>query len=82
LLEPNQTGTEVEIEANSLCQWAEASQTLIFLDWDDTLFPTAEIVDNWGFASRSTTWADVVLSDEQEHVLDKWSSLAVVWADF
>jgi len=61
-----------ETVANSRCQWAEASQTLIFLDWDDTLFPTSEIIDRWGLTSKFEAWADIVLSDEQERLVDKW----------
>lgn len=29
-------------------QYAEPMQTLIFFDWDDTLFPTTELLDRWG----------------------------------
>jgi len=58
--------------ADSLTKWAEASQTLIFLDWDDTLFPTSEFVENWGMTSRFEAWADIVLSDAQELLVDKW----------
>jgi len=63
-----------ETVADSLCKWAEASQTLIFLDWDDTLFPTTHILDDWGLTSRFEGWTDLVLSDEQERLLDKWGS--------
>jgi hypothetical protein len=63
-----------ETVANSLCKWAEASQTLIFLDWDDTLFPTTEIVDDWGLPPRIQDWTDMVFSDEQDRLLDKWGS--------
>jgi hypothetical protein len=64
--------TASETVANSRCQWAEASQTLIFLDWDDTLFPTSEIIERWGFTSRFEAWADIVLSVDQERLVDKW----------
>lgn len=42
-------------EASSGCRYVEPSQTLIFLDWDDTLFPTTEIFDRYcvsRYASR------------------------------
>jgi hypothetical protein len=65
--------------ADSLCQWNEASQTLIFLDWDDTLFPTTEIVDNWGLTSKFKCWSDLVLSAEQERLLDKWCSVLEIY---
>jgi len=33
--------------STSSCQFAEPTQTLIFFDWDDTLFPTTAIFDEW-----------------------------------
>jgi len=62
-----------------MSNWASASQTLIFLDWDDTLFPTSEIVDGWGLTSKFADWADMVLSAEQERLLDKWCSALEVY---
>lgn len=41
-----------ETVADSLANWADASQTLVFLDWDDTLFPTTELFDNWGLSKK------------------------------
>jgi len=45
----------IELDSpNSFCtrtswtQFAEPIQTLIFFDWDDTLFPTTELLDRWG----------------------------------
>jgi len=32
---------------SSLERYADPSQTLIFLDWDDTLFPTTEVFKRW-----------------------------------
>jgi hypothetical protein len=61
-----------ETAANSLYRWAEASQTLIFLDWDDTLFPTTEIFDNWGVSSDYSTWSTLELSAEQNNLLERW----------
>lgn len=58
--------------ADSSFMWADASQTLIFLDWDDTLFPTTELFDNWGLSSRYETWDALKLSDEQEGILETW----------
>lgn len=58
--------------ANSLAAWSRPSQTLIFLDWDDTIFPTTEIVDNWGLSSKYDTWSSAVLSAEQERLLGRW----------
>jgi len=33
--------------STSSCQFTEPTQTLIFFDWDDTLFPTTAIFDEW-----------------------------------
>jgi len=33
---------------DSTSRWAEPQQTLIFLDWDNTLFPTSELVERQG----------------------------------
>lgn len=41
--------------APSQLQFAEPSQTLIFFDWDDTLFPTTEIFYKWAQPRKSTT---------------------------
>jgi hypothetical protein len=55
----------------SFCQ---PSQTLIFLDFDDTLFPTTELMDRWGIPA---TWAslrdpELELSSTQEELLAGW----------
>jgi len=34
--------------ATSSCLYADAAQTLLFLDWDDTLFPTTALFQTWG----------------------------------
>ena len=31
-----------------MAQYAEAGQTLVFLDWDDTLFPTSWLLEESG----------------------------------
>eukprot|EP00928_Gymnodinium_smaydae_P061131 TRINITY_DN45289_c0_g1_i1.p1 TRINITY_DN45289_c0_g1~~TRINITY_DN45289_c0_g1_i1.p1 ORF type:complete len:342 (-),score=78.85 TRINITY_DN45289_c0_g1_i1:89-1114(-) len=58
--------------ADSLYQWTEPSQTLIFLDFDDTLFPTTDLFDRWGCPSRSEHWDDFKPTEEQERQLQKW----------
>uniref|UniRef100_A0A7S2KAY2 Uncharacterized protein n=1 Tax=Zooxanthella nutricula TaxID=1333877 RepID=A0A7S2KAY2_9DINO len=42
------TSTVASLAASDV-HYSEPTQTLIFLDWDDTLFPTTEIVERWGF---------------------------------
>lgn len=44
--------------------WALPSQTLLFLDWDDTLFPTTELMDRrrvpeWGHGAPEEVLADL-----------------------
>eukprot|EP00931_Biecheleriopsis_adriatica_P005095 TRINITY_DN106654_c0_g1_i1.p1 TRINITY_DN106654_c0_g1~~TRINITY_DN106654_c0_g1_i1.p1 ORF type:complete len:406 (+),score=79.39 TRINITY_DN106654_c0_g1_i1:16-1233(+) len=46
--------------------WADPKQTLIFLDWDDTLFPTTDIFKRWCLSSRAAA------SPRQEEALQKW----------
>jgi len=59
--------------------WAEPSQTLIFLDWDDTLFPTTDLFDNWGLPSRPEQWGDIQLTKAQEKALERWRSTLFVY---
>jgi len=37
--------------ATSGGQYADATQTLVFLDWDDTLFPTTYVFGEWGLSA-------------------------------
>lgn len=53
--------------ASSSVQYAEPSQTLIFLDWDDTLFPTSELFDRWGLPRRGQSPVG-----EAERALQPW----------
>jgi hypothetical protein len=55
----------------SRMRFANPEETLIFLDWDDTLFPTTDLFDRWGLPSRMD-WDDLHLSEEQEHDLENW----------
>mmetsp|Transcript_139156 Transcript_139156/g.259492 ORF Transcript_139156/g.259492 Transcript_139156/m.259492 type:complete len:332 (+) Transcript_139156:64-1059(+) len=65
--------------ADSTFQWAEASQTLIFLDWDDTLFPTTELFDRWCLPQRPEEWNNLTFSQEQERILDGWRDALVTY---
>eukprot|EP00440_Ansanella_granifera_P055461 gb/GFBE01060123.1/.p1 GENE.gb/GFBE01060123.1/~~gb/GFBE01060123.1/.p1 ORF type:complete len:382 (+),score=88.28 gb/GFBE01060123.1/:1-1146(+) len=66
-----------EVSASQLSTWmsfAEPDQTLIFFDWDDTLFPTTEIIERWGKKldltgerSGKPAWED--LEDKHELLL-------------
>lgn len=58
--------------ADSTAMWAEPSQTLIFLDWDDTLFPTTELFNRWSFPSRPEQWDGLRITEEQVRCLDYW----------
>lgn len=68
-----------ETMVDSVRFWSEPSQTLIFLDWDDTLFPSTEVFDRWGISSRPETWDDLALTEEQEAGLEKWRSALFVY---
>lgn len=59
-------------------KWDNPSQTLIFLDWDDTLFPTTEVLDCWGFPSKAEYWTNLSFTKDQEIALGRWSE-ALFW---
>jgi len=46
----------------------------MFLDWDDTLFPTTDIFDRWGVPPRKQYWDSLRLSDEQQLEIEIWST--------
>jgi len=60
--------------AQSQARYAEPDQALLFLDWDDTLFPSTEVFDRWGVPSKPELWADVEFSPEQDAALAVWRS--------
>ena len=47
----------------------DTSSTLIYLDWDDTLFPSTEIFDRWGLPHQ---WDSEGLTAKQEQLLHAW----------
>jgi FMN phosphatase YigB (HAD superfamily) len=53
----------------SQARYGDPDQSLIFLDWDDTLFPSTEVFNRWGIPSRPHLWGDVEFSPEQEAAL-------------
>eukprot|EP00929_Paragymnodinium_shiwhaense_P068964 TRINITY_DN34793_c0_g1_i1.p1 TRINITY_DN34793_c0_g1~~TRINITY_DN34793_c0_g1_i1.p1 ORF type:complete len:646 (-),score=121.07 TRINITY_DN34793_c0_g1_i1:161-2098(-) len=60
--------------ASSSVQYADPGQTLIFFDWDDTLFPTTEIHDRWRISTKAqdTRWASKEFPRELESSLASW----------
>mmetsp|Transcript_157729 Transcript_157729/g.278442 ORF Transcript_157729/g.278442 Transcript_157729/m.278442 type:complete len:387 (-) Transcript_157729:141-1301(-) len=54
--------------------FADPSETLIFLDWDDTLFPSTELFDRWGLPQDRDMWDSIELTRQQQIQLDKWST--------
>ncbi|CAE7450982.1 agaA [Symbiodinium pilosum] len=48
----------------------DTSSTLIYLDWDDTLFPSTEIFDRWGLQHEADK--DSEISPEQAELLRAW----------
>eukprot|EP00930_Biecheleria_cincta_P035653 TRINITY_DN24501_c0_g1_i2.p1 TRINITY_DN24501_c0_g1~~TRINITY_DN24501_c0_g1_i2.p1 ORF type:complete len:402 (-),score=63.48 TRINITY_DN24501_c0_g1_i2:228-1433(-) len=44
---PSTKSQRSRISLDSSDRYADPGQTLIFLDWDDTLFPTSEIFNRW-----------------------------------
>jgi len=59
--------------ASSAVQFAEPSQTLIFFDWDDTLFPTTDLFDRWELPTTKDSWDEKKpLPKELEESLHQW----------
>jgi hypothetical protein len=54
--------------------WAEATQTLYFVDWDDTLFPTTALLENWGISDDCEKWSRLELSEDQISQLEQWQT--------
>jgi len=57
--------------ATSSCQYAEPTQTLIFFDWDDTLFPTTAIFDEWEVPSGKEL-ENAILPEALSKQLVRW----------
>eukprot|EP00927_Polykrikos_kofoidii_P015054 TRINITY_DN16683_c0_g1_i2.p1 TRINITY_DN16683_c0_g1~~TRINITY_DN16683_c0_g1_i2.p1 ORF type:complete len:320 (+),score=36.91 TRINITY_DN16683_c0_g1_i2:87-1046(+) len=55
-------------------EWMEPQETMIVLDWDDTLFPTADLFDRWGCPSRPNPDSVDVWSAEQQAKIDLWAA--------
>jgi len=66
------SGLRTQTAADSTFDFGEPTQTLIFLDWDDTLFPSTDIFDRWGWPSKSDLWEKLSFTEEQERVLARW----------
>ena len=60
-------GASLDTTAGSSVRSVESS-TLIFADWDDTLFPSTELFDRWGLE----LYGPVELSEEQRRLLSMW----------
>lgn len=58
--------------AESLCCWMEAEQTLVFLDWDDTLFPTTALFERWKVPVQAERWQSHKFTEQQESLLESW----------
>eukprot|EP00913_Durusdinium_trenchii_P021557 g20258.t1 len=55
--------------------YAEPAQTLIFLDWDDTIFPCTEIFTTRNYTRRSREWTKPLPPDLDEE-LSAWRQAA------
>lgn len=60
--------------------FSDPDQVLVFLDFDDTLFPTTEIFDRWGLPSDPEKWAPSMLaplSDARRQAINAWGDILV-----
>ena len=55
--------------------YAEPAQTLIFLDWDDTIFPCTELFTKRGYSRRTRDWTEPLEADLAEDLAD-WQEAA------
>jgi hypothetical protein len=53
-------------------QFSEPSETTIFLDWDDTLFPATGLFRYYRVPPSSSRWRSAHMSDELESEIAKW----------
>lgn len=53
--------------------FSEPAQTLVFFDWDDTLFPTTDFMRRWDMPQGPDE--KLALSDEQRQELESWGDL-------
>jgi len=52
--------------------YGEPQQTLIFLDWDDTVFPTYALFRKWKLPTQSSLWPSLNMTDELNTDLQIW----------
>jgi hypothetical protein len=57
----------------------EAAQSILILDWDDTIFPTTLLFDHWGLSSCPEEWSDLRLTNRQQEELDSYSAALMVY---
>lgn len=57
------------VSSRSSEEFDDPGQNIIFLDWDDTLFPSTDLFDRWG-VSRTGTASD--LSEGRQRGLKNW----------
>lgn len=58
-------------------QYADPRQTLLFFDWDNTLFPSTELFKRWGVPShpeKPPGWQFLQFTEEQQLDLERWRS--------
>lgn len=62
--------------ASSGWMFAEPTQALVFLDWDDTLFPTTDLFERWGLPRRPPKGVreEDAYQEELRREMKKWQS--------
>jgi hypothetical protein len=74
-------GNSMHVDCISICpsstnsdeQAARRSDTVVFVDWDDMLFPTTEIFDRWRMPTDMAMYRAYTLSKAQQSLLDAWN---------
>eukprot|EP00933_Yihiella_yeosuensis_P040759 TRINITY_DN35133_c0_g4_i1.p1 TRINITY_DN35133_c0_g4~~TRINITY_DN35133_c0_g4_i1.p1 ORF type:complete len:330 (+),score=63.83 TRINITY_DN35133_c0_g4_i1:238-1227(+) len=77
--EDSKDGTENILSPHS---FRNPDETLVFLDWDDTLCPTTDLLQNWGLSTRDIKqgrWRrskELELTVAQQKILKRWQESA------
>jgi hypothetical protein len=73
----SEEASESSLQSDSA--FAAPEQTLLFLDWDDTLFPTSAIFDDWGLPCKPEAWPFVRLTSSQKDAIWRWADALVIY---
>ena len=71
-----ETVSDVSICSDTL--FATPEETLLFLDFDDTLFPSTEVFTRWSFPTAPESWPDMDVPAGKIQALERWAESLLV----